>query len=103
MSFHVLPGPKGTCPECNVAHPADEPHDRQSLAYQYRFYGQHGRWPTWRDAIAHCEEGLRAAWEDELRKVGAWDGWTGDTPPAPDVMPAADGGVGSIMKRRKKS
>lgn len=61
---------KGQCPECGTAHPAEMPHNQQSLAYQYDFYGKHGRWPTWEDAMAHCTATMRSAWTRELLKCG---------------------------------
>ena len=39
---------------------------------QYKFHGEHGRWPTWKDAIAHLDAETQAMWEDELRKVNQW-------------------------------
>lgn len=66
----MLPVAKGTCPECGRAHEAEHPHDQQSLTYQYRFYGMNGRWPTWRDAMAHCPDAVRKRWEEELMKLG---------------------------------
>lgn len=68
-AWTVLPPPAGTCPECGVDHPFDEPHSRQSLTYQYQFYGKNGRWPTWTDAMSHCSEPARMAWRDLLIKV----------------------------------
>ena len=62
--------PPGTCPECAVEHPADQPHNQQSLAYQYKFYDQHGRWPTWIDAMAHCTDEVKAFWIAELCSRG---------------------------------
>lgn len=62
----------GKCPECAVKHDASEPHNAQSLAYQYDFYARHARWPTWADAIAHCSPELQAAWKRELMERGAW-------------------------------
>ena len=38
--------PEGTCPECAVKHDPEQPHNRDSLTYQYKFYDQHGHWPT---------------------------------------------------------
>lgn len=61
--------PEGTCPECALAHPPEDPHNRDSLFYQYRFYEQHGRWPTWDDAMAHVAEERRAAWQAALAEV----------------------------------
>ena len=57
----MMPGktPPGTCPECAVAHDPEMPHNRDSLAYQYKFYDQHGRFPTWKDAMAHCTPAIQ--------------------------------------------
>lgn len=62
--------PEGTCPECAVKHDPEEPHNRDSLTYQYKFYDQHGRWPTWADAMAHCPEDVKTAWTQALREHG---------------------------------
>ena len=62
--------PPGTCPECAVAHDPDMPHNRDSLAYQYKFYDQYGRWPTWKDAMAHCSEEMKEAWIQALTEKG---------------------------------
>lgn len=62
--------PEGTCPECAVKHDPAQPHNQQSLAYQYKFYDQHGRWPTWTDALAHCAHEVQEQWKIELRKHG---------------------------------
>lgn len=60
------------CPMCAKRHPPEQPHNAQSLHYQYSFYAEHNRWPTWKDAVAHCAEPIRHAWEAELRKGGHW-------------------------------
>jgi len=62
--------PDGTCPECAVKYLATNPHDKNSLFYQYRFYDQHGRWPTWGDAMAHCTPEVQKVWTEELEKLG---------------------------------
>ena len=62
--------PVGTCPECATAHEPDMPHNQQSLAYQYKFRGQNGRWPTWADAMAHCTPEVRESWSEILRDMG---------------------------------
>lgn len=61
--------PEGTCPDCAVAHPESDPHDRDSLTYQYRFYAKHGRWPTWDDAMAQCTPEHKEVWMALLREV----------------------------------
>jgi hypothetical protein len=60
----------GVCPMCAVTHDPEMPHDQQSLAYQYKFYDQYGRWPTWADAIAHCSEEVKAIWREALAEHG---------------------------------
>jgi len=62
--------PEGTCPECAVKHDPAMPHNQQSLAYQYKFYDQNGRWPTWEDAMAHCDDNVKEQWRAELEKRG---------------------------------
>lgn len=68
----LLPPSGEKCPICAVAHQPSQPHNAQSLYYQYRFYGVRGRWPTWADASAHCDQETRDLWEEELRSRGAW-------------------------------
>lgn len=62
--------PEGTCPECAVKHDQKQPHNRDSLTYQYKFYDQKGRWPTWEDAMAHCPDNIKEYWKKELKKRG---------------------------------
>jgi len=77
----LLPAAPGMCADCAVDHPPDVPHNRDSLFYQMRFHAEHKRWPTWADAVAHCDEPMRQAWETELRARGVWkealaaEGW----------------------------
>lgn len=66
-----LLGPKpGVCQQCAVDHRPTEPHNAQSLAYQYWFYNENGRWPDWRDAMAHCSPEIQKHWRSELAKLG---------------------------------
>lgn len=55
---------------CAKAHPVEAPHNRESLTYQYKFYDEHGRWPTWKDAMEHCPPEIKAFWQQELEKRG---------------------------------
>jgi hypothetical protein len=66
----LMPTAPGTCAECAANHGHKEPHNQKSLAYQYDFYGKHGRWPTWDDAMAHCPPEIKRVWITELLKVG---------------------------------
>ena len=69
--FEIFGGtPPGTCPECAVAHEPEQPHNAQSLAYQYKFYDKHGRWPTWTDAMDHCSDEIKAQWIEALTERG---------------------------------
>lgn len=68
----LLPAAPGKCAECAVDHAPDQPHNRDSLFYQMQFHGRFGRWPVWADALAHCAEPTRQAWEAELRRRGHW-------------------------------
>jgi hypothetical protein len=69
---HLMPPPPDSCETCGVKHDPSQPHNAQSLYYQYAFYGEHERWPTWKDAIAHCDDATRENWERELKQLGAW-------------------------------
>lgn len=66
----ILPPKPGTCPVCAVGHKANQPHNPESLYYQMKFRQQHGRFPTWADAMAHCEEHIRKMWIDALAERG---------------------------------
>jgi hypothetical protein len=80
--FTLLKTKPGVCPECAVDHAADQPHDRMSLTYRYTFYRQHGRWPNWKDALAHCDQVVREQWERVLREAGQWEEDDAHTPSA---------------------
>ena len=73
MSLTLLSCAPDKCQACAVDHTIDEPHNQQSLYYQYWFYGQHGRWPTWADAIAHCSPKVRKLWKQALMDKKAWN------------------------------
>lgn len=62
--------PAGTCPECAVKHDPWQPHNRDSLTYQYKFYDKHGRWPTWEDAMEHCSDEVKEVWKTALQAHG---------------------------------
>ena len=62
--------PPGTCPECATKHDPEQPHNRDSITYQYKFYDTHGRWPTWADAMAHCTSEVKGQWITALAEYG---------------------------------
>jgi hypothetical protein len=67
---NMLPAAPGRCPECATEHPPEQPHNRQSMFYQYSFCQQHGRWPTWNDAMSHCSPATQRQWREGLREIG---------------------------------
>ncbi len=71
LAAGLLPCKPNVCQECAGKHRPNEPHNKNSLYYQYHFKAEYGRWPTWEDAIAHCEERIKKMWREELTKLGA--------------------------------
>lgn len=65
-TWTLMPPPAGKCSQCAVAHEPEQPHDAQSPYYQYAFYAEHGRWPTWADALAHCSDEVYDRWRFAL-------------------------------------
>lgn len=90
----LLPPEEGVCPICATAHGPDQPHNQQSLYYQYRFYGVRKRWPTWADAVAHCSQFIKDQWTITLKTMGHWsepDGEPIADPPGESFRQAIDG------------
>lgn len=69
-AFAMFPAAPGKCAECAVEHAPEMPHNQQSLFYQYKFYNEYGRWPTWEDAMAHCTDEMKEYWRQALRERG---------------------------------
>lgn len=69
-AFKMLPPSPNKCQECAVDHLPSQPHNQQSLYYQYHFYSDNNRWPTWKDAMSHCSEELKTKWIDALKEKG---------------------------------
>lgn len=84
LDFKILPPTPGSCSVCGVPHVEGQPHNAQSIFYQYRFYGAYGRWPTWADAIAHCTENVKQVWTEQIKTFNAW------TEPAEGIAPIAE-------------
>ena len=57
--IRIIPALRNACPVCAASHDPDAPHNRDSLYYQMRFFQQNGRWPTWNDAMRHCDRTVR--------------------------------------------
>src|SRR4051794_22508979 len=70
--LEAMDKPMTNCSICAALHKATDPHDAQSAFYQTQFFRIHGRWPTWADAIAHCDPETRSIWESKLRGFGVW-------------------------------
>lgn len=68
--MRLLPPAPGKCQTCAVEHDPAQPHDQESLYYQTAFHQQHGRHPTWADALSHCDEETKRLWAEELREFG---------------------------------
>lgn len=68
--FKLMPPKSGTCEICATKHDPAQPHNRNSLYYQYRFYDEHGRWPTWKDAMEHCTDDVKESWTEALLERG---------------------------------
>jgi len=65
----MLPCKPDVCQECAVKHEPEMTHDNRSMYYQYKFFNEHGRWPTWDDAMAHCTEEMKQATMITLREL----------------------------------
>lgn len=66
----MLPTKKGVCQECAIAHDPKEPHNAQSMFYQFKFYYSKKRWPDWRDAMIHCSDRTKKLWTQQLEQAG---------------------------------
>lgn len=71
---HLMPPAADVCQQCAVDHEPDEPHDQQSLFYQFWFYRQRGQWPSWADAMAHCSPEVQEFWVEQLTSRGVFMG-----------------------------
>lgn len=61
--FKVLPPAAGKCQVCAAEHDPTQPHNQQSLYYQFTFNAEHGRSPTWEDSMAHCSPEVKSKWK----------------------------------------
>lgn len=68
-AFTLMGPPPDKCQICATAHDHDQPHNKDSLYYQMAFHASHGRWPTWTDSMAHCDDKTKALWTKELIKL----------------------------------
>ena len=68
--FKMLDAAPGTCPDCAVKHDPTQPHNQQSIHYQYSFFADNNRWPTWADAMDHCSDEIKNQWIEALSEKG---------------------------------
>lgn len=80
----------GPCPECGADHGAADPHDAKSPQYRAAFHAAHGRWPTWTDAMAHCEPHVRDLWRRTIVEGFERRGLPAPADLAPPVTPKVD-------------
>lgn len=66
----LLPPRGELCQECATKHDDNFPHDATSLFYQTKFNMDNGRAATWHDAMAHCDEQMKADWIEALKAEG---------------------------------
>lgn len=64
--FTLLGPAPHLCQECATKHEPDQSHNQQSIYYQTKFNAQHGRSPTWTDAMAHCTPEVQQTWRKQL-------------------------------------
>lgn len=69
----LLPPEEDVCQVCATKHKPEEPHNAKSLYYQIVFFEKNQRYPTWSDALSHCDEETKKAWEKELRRRNVWE------------------------------
>ena len=66
----LMPPAPGRCQQCAVIHDPEMPHDANSLYYAFWYQQEHGKSPSWADAMAHCEDGVKSLWLGLLAQVG---------------------------------
>ncbi len=69
MSMALLPPASHLCQVCAIDHDPEQPHNAQSLYYQTKFNMEHGRAATWQDAMEHCSDEVKAAWNERLDEL----------------------------------
>lgn len=65
----IAPEP-GACKICAALHNPDQPHERDSLYYQMRFFQVYNRFPSWDDAMAHCSKAVQLQVKQDLIERG---------------------------------
>lgn len=68
--FMMLPPAPHLCQVCAVEHDEEQPHNAQSIYYQYWFTATNKRQLTWSDAMAHCSDEVKAPWLAQFSLCG---------------------------------
>lgn len=69
---HAIEWP--TCELCGIRHNPDHPHAATTSRYQTWFFREHGRAPTYADAMAHCAPEVKALYREAWRSIDpTWD------------------------------
>lgn len=66
----LLPPDPSVCQQCGVDHEPEQPHDATSMFYGFWYLENHGRSPTWADAMAHCDAHIKDHWLEYLQALG---------------------------------
>ena len=66
----ILPLSRWKCPICADRHTEKEPHNRNSLYFQMRFFQDHRCSPTWGDCLSGLSPLMKAYWRMEMKKKG---------------------------------
>lgn len=65
----LLPPRPDVCQICARDHEPHYPHDQTSIYYHTKFHMEHGRAPTWDDAMAHCTDEMKKTWRESMERV----------------------------------
>lgn len=85
----LMPVVAGACAVCASKHESNLAHNLHSLYYGMRFKIEHGRDPTWADAIAHLSDKDQAQWKAALRRAN--QKFTTTTKPISEPFVVSDG------------
>jgi hypothetical protein len=66
----LLPPAPHLCQACAIEHHPTMPHNCQSMFFQYWFYQQNDRFPSWLDAMSHCSPEIQEQWKAALIEKG---------------------------------
>ena len=66
----IVPPLPGSCRICAARHDPEKPHDKDSLYYQNWFFRRYKRFPTWEDAMSHCDDRTKADFKAMLTRHG---------------------------------